>query len=59
MEPRLGPFKRQHVYGYLEEIDLIVPQTRVLTPLALLLAICLQCHSTSDLRPASGSVCVG
>lgn len=50
MEPRFGPFKRQHVYGYLEEIDLIVPQTCVLTPLALLLAICLRCHSTADLH---------
>lgn len=23
------PFKREHVYGYLEEIDLIVPETHV------------------------------
>lgn len=35
------PFKREHVYGYLEEIDLIVPEMHVWTPLALLLAICL------------------
>lgn len=37
----LTPFKREHVYGYLEEIDLIVPEMHVWTPLALLLAICL------------------
>lgn len=29
----LSPFKREHVYSYLEEIDLIVPETYVWTPL--------------------------
>lgn len=37
----LTPFKRKHVYGYLEEIDLIVPEMHVWTSLALLLAVCL------------------
>lgn len=43
--------KREHVYGYLEEIDLIVQETHVWTPLALLLAICLLSHSWRNLCP--------
>lgn len=37
---RGGPFKSQHVYDYLEQIDLIALETYMLTRLALLWAIC-------------------
>lgn len=40
-----GPFKSQHVYDYLEKIDLIALETYMLTRLALLWAICLWSHS--------------
>lgn len=40
-----GPFKSEHIYGYLEKIDLIVLETYMLTRLAFLWAICLWSHS--------------
>lgn len=42
---RGGPFKSQHVYDYLEKIDLIALETYMLTRLALLWAICLWSHN--------------
>lgn len=45
MGEQRGPFKSEHIYGYLEKIDLIVLETYMLTRLAFLWAICLWRHS--------------
>lgn len=60
-EGNTGPFKSEHIYGYLEKIDLIVLETYMLTRLAFLWAICLGSHSRGNVRlhrPLCLSTCV-